>query len=107
MEKFQSVKKHIEKWIKQQTANYNKQGIEVQIKIDNNDIFRVLFTSPLGIGELIINQPDYAPYRFVDFGIVYFDENSEEIFWYDKSGDTVKTIIEALNNLLLTLVTKH
>lgn len=76
-------------------ASY-RQGIRVDVVRSDDGGFRVFFESADKMGELMVAQPDFAPYRFVSFQILRTDE--VPVFcYYDSNGSTVSEILAQLD----------
>ncbi|MDR0298971.1 MAG: hypothetical protein LBI13_02660 [Streptococcaceae bacterium] len=102
MSEFSAIKDSVKKWVENNLKDFNENGLSVTVEIDNLRAYRVIFQSDLGIAEAAINKPDFAPYRYIDFGI-FFDSEKAEIFFYDKKGDTAEYIIESISTKLKKL----
>ena len=71
-----------------------KHNGNVDILIDDTNCFRAIIDWERCIGEIIVDNPDFAPYRFISFNILASDsEESKSIYyWLDKDGDSIDYI---------------
>lgn len=87
-------------WVKS-TENKYKSQIKTEILEHSDIIYRVIFETEHSLAELIVDNPCFAPYRFVSF-LVYSAKDlseSEPIFsYYDNKKSTIEKIIAQLNN---------
>lgn len=93
-------------WVKSIENKYKTQ-IKTEI-IENTDVlFRVIFETEHNLAELIVGEPDFAPYRFVSF-LVFSAKHlseSEPIFsYYDNETSTIEEIISQLSNGINVLI---
>jgi len=72
---------------------YKKCNIE--ILIDSSDAYRVALQFDNCMGEIIVNQPDFAPYKHVKIEMLSsIDKEIKYIFvWHDNEKDTVEEIL--------------
>lgn len=92
-------------------TNTIKQKYEKQIKIDiieNSDIlFRLDFETEYSIAELIVDNPYFAPYRYVSFLVYNVNQSSkaEPIFaYYDNEASTIKEVVTKLDDGIKALI---
>lgn len=103
---FDTIMTTTSNWIKS-TKNKYKAQIKTEI-IEHTDIlYRVIFETEHSLAELIVNEPDFAPYRYVSF-LVYSAKHLSEAIplfsYYDNEESTIEEIIEQLNNGIDALV---
>lgn len=74
--------------------NNSRHKGKVEVLIDNNNCFRAFIDWDRCIGEIIVDNPDFAPYRYISFNILSSDlEVSKSIYyWIDKEGDSLDYI---------------
>lgn len=67
--------------------------------IDNEFCYRVIVEFDNCMGEIIVEEPYFAPYRYVGFQILSkLDTENEFIFvWYDDENSTVEEIVAHIN----------
>lgn len=79
----------LDELLKYSVESYNKDVI-----IDNDNCFRAIIEWERCIGELIIEESEYVPYRYVSFNIL--SSVTEEIIsifcWYDSVNDSLEII---------------
>lgn len=93
-------------WVKSIENKYKAQ-IKAEI-IEHTDIlYRVIFEAEHSLAELIVGEPDFAPYRYVSF-LVYSSKHSSEasplFSYYDNETSTIEEIIAQLNNGINVLI---
>ncbi len=76
-----------------QLSDYYNLKVDV-LKKDIN-CYRAIIDFKNSMGEVIVHQPDFAPYRFVRIEILssLTDEFDQIYVWGDKDGDDIQTII--------------
>ena len=76
---------------------------DFDIVYDTTECFQVNFTWNHCLGELIVNQPDYAPYRFVTFHILSSDTEcpNDVYFFNDSEEDSLEIILEKIKDGIL------
>lgn len=72
---------------------------EHQLKVnklkDDAQCYRVIIEFKNCMEEIIVNHPDFAPYRFVQIEILSsISDKFDQIYcWYDQEGDDIQTIL--------------
>ena len=75
----------------------------IDVILDTEKCYRAIIEWTRCMGEIIIEQPVFAPYRYVSFTIQSFvDTDNQSLFcWLDSSDDSLDTIrtkiIEGIN----------
>ena len=56
------------------------------------------------MGELIIEEAEFAPYRYISFNILssIIDEITPIFYWYDSENDSLETIINRIKEGVLS-----
>ena len=89
----------IKNWLDttQKRDEYQKCKFEYLVSMQN--VFRAIIVFPNCIGELMVNEADSAPYRFVKFEAVAYVSNLPHMItsWYDQDGDTNEYIMAELD----------
>ena len=69
-----------------------------KIDITNNDKenFRVILRFDNCIGEIIVDKPSFAPYRYVKMKVLSYVNGKSVFTWYDEENDTCEYILEQL-----------
>ena len=95
---YQSVKSFVVKWINENKEDIKDKDISISILRDDKSGFVVNFETDEVIAELIVEQPDFAPYRFVSFEVAAIEENRAKIVysWYDNDNTFQQEIDDAL-----------
>lgn len=96
---FDKVLNAIHKWFNNIKVNYSSKII-IEIIQDNDLMLHVFFETETRISELIVNQPYFAPYRYVSFIVMDIkQELPEPVFcYYDNNSCTIDDIINKLNS---------
>lgn len=79
--------------------SYNK-----DIIIDNEKCFRVIIEWERCMGELIIEKPEFAPYRYANFNILssVTDEITSVYRWCDSMNDSLEVIKNKIREGIIT-----
>ena len=95
---FSNILSEIKRWFF--VSNIQEKFNDFCFKITENDlnIFRVIFETKNCMGEIMVNRPDFAPYRFVKIEIWSIIQNSfVPIFsWFDTEDDNCEYILTQL-----------
>jgi hypothetical protein len=102
MSEFSNIKSSIKNWLKSNLKDFNENGLSVKVEIDNLRAYKAIFQSDLGLAEILIDKPTFAPYQYVNFQLGLL-RNGQLIFFQDKKGDTVEYIIESISTELKKL----
>ena len=68
---------------------------QTEVLIDNDECFRAIAEWEKCTGELLVERPDFAPYRFVRFCVLSSTEEKSVFFWND-SDETPEEITEKI-----------
>ncbi|MEE1124581.1 MAG: hypothetical protein U0L18_01405 [Acutalibacteraceae bacterium] len=93
-------------WVKSIENKYKAQ-IKTEILEHTDILYRVVFEAEHSLAELIVDNPCFAPYRYVSFLIYSANHSSESepIFsYYDNETSTIEEIIAQLNNGINVLI---
>ena len=68
---------------------------KIDVVTDEEDGYRTILVFENCLGEIVVSQPDFAPYRYVKFEVLSsIDKEFKHVFlWYDCMEDTVETIL--------------
>lgn len=91
--RFCDVLQSVQQWF--DTAAYRR-GIHADVLRCDEGGFRVIFESADKMGELVVAQPDFAPYRFVSFQVLSTDE-TPVFCYYDSESSTIREILDNLD----------
>lgn len=93
------IQKDVRAWLDIVQKEYDKQ-IVFEIKRDDSERFCVQMETKSYIGELSVSNPDWAPFRYIDFMILNInaplDDNIAFCF-YDDEKSTKDDIVKNLN----------
>ncbi|MDC7279934.1 hypothetical protein NXH64_10535 [Butyrivibrio fibrisolvens] len=83
---------------------YNKKTHgNIEVIVDNPTCYRIFLDYEKCIGEIIIEQSTFAPYRYISFNVLPSDtEDIAPIFyWNDAAGDSLEYIREKIEEGIL------
>lgn len=75
-------------------------GIPYRVEKDSPDGLWVVLDTDRALAELIVSEPDFAPYRFVSFTVLdpRLDVTAEPVFlFYDDTSHTIDDILRELD----------
>lgn len=99
---FQEVINIVKETLSKELALYSD-CYSKDVIVDTDKCYRAIIEWSRCMGEIVIEQPDFAPYRYVSFKIQScIDNDNLSLFcWYDSSDDSLDTIrskiIEGIN----------
>lgn len=95
---FQSIKLFVATWIDKNKKDIEQKNISVSILRDENTGLVVSFENDEVIAELVVEQPDFAPYRFVSFEVAAIENDQAKIIysWYDDDNTSEKEIADGI-----------
>lgn len=66
-----------------------------EILVNTDDLYRVIIEFNSCIGELIVNKPEFAPYRYVKFEVLSSIEKEIRYIyaWYDSEQEHIEGIL--------------
>lgn len=90
---FQEVIKIVKETLSKELA-FHSEYYNKDVILDTDKCYRVIIEWKKCMGEIVIEQPEFAPYRYVSFKIVScIDTDSLSLFcWYDSSDDSLDSI---------------
>ena len=96
---FVEARKTVAKWLNSDLDRFKNNNISVEILKDNKHCLRVELNFGEVLAEIIVEEPGFAPYRFVSFQAGDIINGVPEMvhFWYDEENTTNEEIIENLN----------
>ena len=91
---FYTVLQNVKKSFLEELQKYPSKSYKKEILIDNNKCYRAIFELENCMGELIVDIPEYAPYRYVNLNVLstYANEISTIFCWYDSKSDSLESI---------------
>lgn len=95
---FQEIKLLIINWVNENEYYFKKNNIHLSILRNEEDGFVVNFENNISTAEIVVEEPVYAPYRFVSFQIAAIKNNRAKIIYsfYDTDITSKKNIINEL-----------
>lgn len=100
---FFNVLKMVKETFTEELAKYPAKSYKKDIIIDTDHCFRVIIEWEKCIGELVVEEPEFAPYRYVNFNILSSttDEITAIFSWSDSRNDSLKIIKDKIKEGLL------
>lgn len=91
---FQETKLLVIEWVAQNQAYFQGNGIKVEILRNEKEGYRASFENDICMAEIVVEQPYFAPYRFISFEIAAIKEEQVTIVynWYDHKNTTTNEI---------------
>ncbi|MBQ5450211.1 MAG: hypothetical protein IIT57_09255 [Treponema sp.] len=77
---------------------YPDKCYKVEVIVDNESCYRTIIEWERCMGELLVERPDFAPYRYLSLQVVATDtaDFSFVYCWYDSEGDSLEVIEEKI-----------
>lgn len=96
---FDSIRKAVCTWVNDVEKKYSTKLSIDRIK-NKPDIFLVYIFLKECAAQVIVNDPEWAPYRYVGFEVFsILDKKAELVFtWYDSDKDDVDSVIQQLQS---------
>jgi hypothetical protein len=93
------------KIIKEELQKCDYSSCNKEIVVDNDTCFRIVVENGDCMAEVLVEEPGFAPYRYVSINVLAYTGEVQSIYsWYDSSADTLndikKGILEGLKVLL-------
>ena len=106
MNRIQRVKTIVREWLLENSDVLDAHGVSMEIVVDNEDYLRILLETTDRMGEIIVEDASFAPYRFFKIEVAQIvDERAEIVMaWYDKEDTDDDEYREALKNGVDTLI---
>lgn len=100
MSRLKAIKKETNDWLVENAGRLRQEGIESTVLIDSKDCLRILLENEEKMGEILIEDAEFAPYRHFKFEIAQIiDEKAQITYaWYDNDKTTVEAYRLALAN---------
>lgn len=97
---FVEVREAISKWVKGNNEKFKNKNILLEILKDDDNCLRVELNFGELLAEILVEEPDFAPYRYVSFQAVGIVNGVPDLlyFWYDEEGMRIEEIIEKLSD---------
>lgn len=94
---FEGIKESVRKWVNELGKEYCAQ-LSVELISDTPEIYSVVFDTKNCMAQVIVHEPQFAPYRNVFFQVFSIAGKSDQpVFtWFDCNEDGIKSIIKNL-----------
>lgn len=98
-----NVLKNVKEALFEELSKYPIESYNQDIVINNDCCFRTIIEWEKCMGELIVEEAEFAPYRYISFNILssITDEITPIFYWYDSQDDSLETIINKIKEGLL------
>ena len=106
MDSIQRVKTILREWLLEHSDVLVAQGVQMEMVADNEDYLRIILEKEDRMGEIVVEDAGFAPYRFFKFEVAQIIDDRAEIVmaWYDEDGTGDDEYREALKNGVDTLI---
>ena len=106
MDRMQRVKTIVREWLLENSDVLEAHGVQTEMVADNEDYLRILLETEDRMGEIIVEDASFAPYRSFKIEVAQIvDERAETVMsWYDKEDTDDDAYREALKNGVDTLI---
>ena len=106
MDRIQRVKTIVREWLLKNSDVLDAHGVSMEIVADNEEYLRIILETEDRMGEIVVEDASFAPYRFFKIEIAQIVDDRAEIVmaWYDKDGTGDDAYREALKNGIDTLI---
>lgn len=99
---FVEVREAVAQWLNRNQGKLEKNNILAEILKDNKSCLRVELNFGELLAEILVEEPDFAPYRYVSFQAVDIINGVPQMVysWYDEEGNTIEEIIKNLDKAI-------
>lgn len=96
---FLDIKTIVKEWCEQNEAYFKSNKISSEVVCNEKDCFVVIFDNNIAMAEVVVEQANHTPYRFVSFEVatVEFGKVKISYSWYDDENTSKKEIKEQLS----------
>ena len=100
MDRMQRVKTIVREWLLENSDVLEAHGVQMEMVADNEDYLRIILETEDRMGEIVVEDAGFAPYRSFKIEVAQIvDERTEIVMaWYDKDGADDDAYREALKN---------
>ena len=106
MDRIQKVKTIVREWLLEHSEVLVAQGVQMEMVADNKDYLRIILETTDRMGEIVVEDAGFAPYRFFKFEVAQIVDDRAEIvmacYYKDTTGDDEYR--EAFKNGVNTLI---
>ena len=106
MDRIQRLKTIVREWLLENSDGLDAHGVQMEMVADNEDYLRIILETEDRMGEIVVEDASFAPYRFFKIEVAQIvDDRAENIMaWYDKEDTDDDAYREALKNGVDTLI---
>lgn len=106
MDRIQRVKTIVREWLLEHSDVLFTQGVQTETVADNEGCLKIILETTDRMGEIIVEDAGFAPYRSFKIEVAQIVDDRAEIVmaWYDKDGTGDDAYREALKNGVDTLI---
>ena len=92
MSRLQEVKKVTKEWLSENIDILKEENISLEVLIDNENCLRILLETKDKMGEILVEEPGFAPYKNFKFEIAQIIDNRAQIVnaWYDNENTNIE-----------------
>lgn len=100
MDKIQRVETIVREWLLENSEVLDAHGVSMEIVADNEEYLRIILEREDRMGEIVVEDAGFAPYRFFKIEVAQIVDDRAEIVmaWYDEDGTGDDAYREALKN---------
>jgi len=100
MSRLQEVKKVTKEWLSENINILKQENISLEVLIDNENCLRILLETKDKMGEILVEEPSFAPYKNFKFEIAQIIDNQAQIVnaWYDNENTHIEDYKLILDN---------
>ena len=100
MDRIQRVKTIVREWLLENSDGLDAYGVQMEMVADNEDYLRIILETEDRMGEIVVEDASFAPYRFFKIEVAQIVDDRAEIVmaWYDKEDTDDDAYREALKN---------
>ena len=78
MDRIQKVKTIVREWLLEHSDVLVEQGVQTEMVADNEDYLRIILETMDRMGEIIVEDAGFAPYRFFKFEVAQIVDEYRE-----------------------------
>jgi hypothetical protein len=106
MDRIQRVKTIVREWFLENSDVLDAHGVQTEMVADNEDYLRIILETTDRMGEIVVEDANFAPYRSFKIEVAQIVDDRAEIVmaWYDKDTTGADEYREALKNGVDTLI---
>ena len=96
----QRVKTIVREWLLENSDVLDAHGVQTERVADNDDYLRIILETEDRMGEIVVEDANFAPYRSFKIEVAQIVDDQAEIVmaWYDEDGTGDDAYREALKN---------